>query len=1251
MRIPQVSKFLSLLFAISFQIVNAQTETLVINEFLAINDNCCTDEFGEFEDWVEIYNFGTNPIDLGGFYLTDDFTTPTKFQIPQNNSTLTTIPPNSFLVFWLDNQPEQGILHANFKLSGSGEQIGIFAPNGSVIDTISFTQQAPNNSFGSLVDGQEFRNFISEPSPNKSNLSFLTEIKEYHIECNADSFAYISENYSQDIYISSTLTYEGQTWNNTRIRIRGDSSREFPKKSLKLKFNNENFVNGRETLNFNADYLDKSYLNSILSSLLMRESGQISFEAEPAKIYLNGEYLGFYIRIENIDNDFLESNILNPNDNLYKATRDGATLSIYDDAFLYWEKKTNDEAVRDDLIKLMSDVNLVSDSEFYNFFVQNTFYDEMINIFAMNILLANGSTYYHNYYLYHNLAENKWFMLPWDMDKSFYVYGSNLIYNHGSNTWESDNPLHQRALINPQIFSDIQNRINELQSTIFNSQHIFPIIDSLVIAFEQPILDDTTDLIENITDWNDGVTNVKNFINDRYNFLQNQFSNYPRPFRANKITKENVNQVDFSWIPSTDPNGDELTYTLKYSPLRNYTSDVKFIYNIEGTNFTLSTDSLEAGDYFWTLYASDGTNTIKAFDTRNDFVIKEGTKIPQEIEGNITFSEANSPYISDQDITIKEGAILNIEAGVSLLFDESVNLIVEGEIHFSGTPEKPIKINKLNSENWGAILLNNSQSSTFNFVEIENASLGLDAFTSPSAVSIQSSNVQISSSTFKNNANSVFANSSQIEISNCVFDSTNFGEFINIKNSTGSVIKDCEFQIVQSGDAIDFDRIENGLIENNSIYGSKDDGIDIGENSENILIKNNFIEYCFDKGISIGEKSTAILERNLVLRNGIGCATKDSSVIKVTNNTFYKNAISLSAFEKNIGFGGGFAKIENSIFSLSDSLTFYKDGLSEFEFSYSLSDLEELEGIGNIFANPQFIEPNQNNFQLLPTSPCINSGNPQSPFDVDGTRIDIGAIPFLDTSELIIFNEINYNPSQSFNVGEWIEFYNTQDFEVDISNWTFTDSDSNNIFTFPPQTILDAKSYLVLISDLQKFTSHFPNVQNFITGLNFNLSNEGERLKLSNALGTTVDSVFYQTSSPWTTEANGSGKTLELISTDLDNSLASSWRASTLNGTPGTENEIILPNSIKIFQNFPNPFNVSTRINFEIPSQTKIKVSIFNILGQKVKTLLNQTKEAGFHTVEWNGTNENDAKVSSGVYFCKVEIGKKSEVRKMLLLK
>lgn len=85
--------------------------------------------------------------------------------------------------------------------------------------------------------------------------------------------------------------------------------------------------------------------------------------------------------------------------------------------------------------------------------------------------------------------------------------------------------------------------------------------------------------------------------------------------------------------------------------------------------------------------------------------------------------------------------------------------------------------------------------------------------------------------------------------------------------------------------------------------------------------------------------------------------------------------------------------------------------------------------------------------------------------------------------------------------------------------------------------------------------------------------------------------------------------------------------------------------------NYPNPFNPSTTISFYLPESGEVVLEVFNIKGQRVKTLLNEKKETGSHDYVWNGTDQNGRIVSSGVYFYKISIGTKSIVSKMLLMK
>lgn len=94
------------------------------------------------------------------------------------------------------------------------------------------------------------------------------------------------------------------------------------------------------------------------------------------------------------------------------------------------------------------------------------------------------------------------------------------------------------------------------------------------------------------------------------------------------------------------------------------------------------------------------------------------------------------------------------------------------------------------------------------------------------------------------------------------------------------------------------------------------------------------------------------------------------------------------------------------------------------------------------------------------------------------------------------------------------------------------------------------------------------------------------------------------------------------------------------------EAEIIHPKEFVVEQNYPNPFNPETRISFALPQQSHVKVTIFNILGQEIETLVNETREAGQHTIDFNADGLN-----SGVYLYKIEAGSFVQVKKMILNK
>jgi hypothetical protein len=155
---------------------------LFINEFMASNTSASGihDPHGDYDDWIEIYNLGDTSVDMAGMYLTDNLTSPTKFHIPTGYSSQTTIPAGGFLIFWADDETTQGPLHTNFKLSGSGEEIGLFDTDGATpIDTIVFGEQTTNVSYGRYPDAEENWRFFPIPTPvADNNGAYLGEIEK-----------------------------------------------------------------------------------------------------------------------------------------------------------------------------------------------------------------------------------------------------------------------------------------------------------------------------------------------------------------------------------------------------------------------------------------------------------------------------------------------------------------------------------------------------------------------------------------------------------------------------------------------------------------------------------------------------------------------------------------------------------------------------------------------------------------------------------------------------------------------------------------------------------------------------------------------------------------------------------------------------------------------------------------------------------------------------------------------------------------
>ena len=95
----------------------------------------------------------------------------------------------------------------------------------------------------------------------------------------------------------------------------------------------------------------------------------------------------------------------------------------------------------------------------------------------------------------------------------------------------------------------------------------------------------------------------------------------------------------------------------------------------------------------------------------------------------------------------------------------------------------------------------------------------------------------------------------------------------------------------------------------------------------------------------------------------------------------------------------------------------------------------------------------------------------------------------------------------------------------------------------------------------------------------------------------------------------------------------------------------LIPESYQLFQNYPNPFNPNTKIMYNIPEEQFVKIVIYDMLGRKVKTLVNQMQRAGLKTINWNGLDDYNKKLPSGLDLYCLQSGSFKQTKKMLFLK
>ena len=454
----------------------------------------------------------------------------------------------------------------------------------------------------------------------------------------------------------------------------------------------------------------------------------------------------------------------------------------------------------------------------------------------------------------------------------------------------------------------------------------------------------------------------------------------------NLSAKAGDNKITLTWSPNTETDLSHYkiyrSQTAAFTPLPSDSLAIVF----KTDTVYVDTNVVNGTTYYYRISAVDSAGNVSEFSE------EAHTTLQNYIQGNVSgiWTKALSPYYIVGSVSVDSGDTLRIEPGVQVRFRGKFAINVFGLILAIGTESDSIIFTRdepIEDHRWGGLYFDEGiKGNRLEFCRFEygKGSAGIiNCYMTPE--------IQINNCLFYSNYQSTGGaicchNVSKLQINNCLFysNSASYGGAIAFMEAVNNAsILNCRF-------------IKNSAIEPGGAIWIW--------NSHNVEITSNMIELntANEGGGIFIDGGGVLINKNLILNNkstnsnsgggGIYC---NSSGTVISNNTIVFNSASHGAGLYVKGERG--PKVSNCIFSENNSSSggqIYLEESSWINLTYSCTEGENWSGIGNISDSPMFVNPTNGDFNLQSSSPCIDSGDPTSPLDPDGTRVDMGAFYF-----------------------------------------------------------------------------------------------------------------------------------------------------------------------------------------------------------------------------------------------------------------
>ena len=365
-------------------------------------------------------------------------------------------------------------------------------------------------------------------------------------------------------------------------------------------------------------------------------------------------------------------------------------------------------------------------------------------------------------------------------------------------------------------------------------------------------------------------------------------------------------------------------------------------------------------------------------------------------------------------------------------------------------------------------------------------------------------------------------------------------------------------------------------------------------------------------------------------KTGVGIWAQNSSDNEIINNSIITHG-------KGIEEQSSQSIIMNNIIIDNNNYGVQLSPLSNYDYNDIWNNYVNYQGIepgiNDISFDPQFVDTAKGNYHLTENSPCINTGNPDTKYDdIDGSRNDIGSYGGPNADSNSIFFDGSSLAVDQLTISDTIQISIMGDKIKGASELNFS-------LSFDPAvlSIVNVNSGgLTKAFSLETTNLSIGSVNFSIKGYKGINEDNGELIQLEFACKPSQSSsTFLHFDDAFIMdEATYQQKVYNLIDGEIK----------IITGVSKEDN--LIPKEYSLSQNFPNPFNLLTKIRYEIPKEGNISIKVFDILGREITTLLNKHEKPGSYEIEWN-THD----FASSIYFYQLKAGDYIQTKKMILLR